>query len=255
MASDSSGCYPGLQGAAMRRNRGDTRASAVHQVDGHAGRADEGLRPGQSVAVRSSLWQRARGGRLFPGPTVPGRASCPSTLPFKVTFTVTVNGRRRVAFSPSKNAAPPDTSGRAARPVVINVVVGVPGRARVSALWLGISTGTVGSRPQRPYRGRSGPGSLPSGTHGGAAFVPAAVAYPGKGATWIPPVSGGRVGQPPAAALQRGAAHRPPRARLTYDEAGASRACRAARSGVIRDPARWRASARPPGATGSVTSR
>ena len=34
--------------------------------------------------------------------------------------------------------------------MVINVVVGVPGRARVSALWLGISTGTVGGGPNGP---------------------------------------------------------------------------------------------------------
>jgi hypothetical protein len=34
--------------------------------------------------------------------------------------------------------------------VVITVAVSVPGRARVSALWLGVSTGTVGGSPHGP---------------------------------------------------------------------------------------------------------
>jgi hypothetical protein len=34
--------------------------------------------------------------------------------------------------------------------VVITVVMGVPGRARVSVLWLGISTGAVGVGPNGP---------------------------------------------------------------------------------------------------------
>ena len=62
-----------------------------------------------------------------------------------MTFTVTVNGR---PSSPSRNL--PRLNVRPGRLVVINVEVSVPGRARVSALWLGISTGTVGGGPDGP---------------------------------------------------------------------------------------------------------
>jgi hypothetical protein len=62
-----------------------------------------------------------------------------------VTFIVTANGR---AASPSRNL--PRLNVRAGRLVVINVVVSVPRRARVSALWLGISTGTIGGSPNGP---------------------------------------------------------------------------------------------------------
>lgn len=100
--------------------------------------------------VRASLMAAMLAGVLAAGgcsptPRCPAGASCPSALPFKVTFTVAVNGR---PSSPSRNL--PRLKVRAGRLVVINVVVGVPGRARVSALWLGISTGTVGGGPHGP---------------------------------------------------------------------------------------------------------
>ena len=62
-----------------------------------------------------------------------------------MTFIVTANGR---AASPSRNL--PRLNVRAGRLAVIDVVVSVPRRARVSALWLGISTGTVGGGPDGP---------------------------------------------------------------------------------------------------------
>jgi hypothetical protein len=65
-----------------------------------------------------------------------------------VTFTVAVNGR---PSSPSRNTRNlPRLNVRAGRLVVITVAVSVPGRARVSALWLGVSTGTVGGSPDGP---------------------------------------------------------------------------------------------------------
>jgi hypothetical protein len=56
--------------------------------------------------------------------------------------------RERTALVALKKSA--RLNVRAGRLVVINVVVSLPGRARVSALWLGISTGTVGGGPNGP---------------------------------------------------------------------------------------------------------
>jgi len=100
--------------------------------------------------VRASLAAAVLAGVLAaggcsPAPRCPAGASCPATAPFRVTFTVTLNGR---PASPSRNL--PRLDVRAGQLVVINVVMGVPGRARVSALWLGISTGTVGVGPNGP---------------------------------------------------------------------------------------------------------
>jgi hypothetical protein len=100
--------------------------------------------------VRASLVAVVLAGVLAAGgcsssPRCPGGASCPAVVPFRVTFTVTANGR---PSSPSRNL--PRLNIRAGRLVVINVVVSVPRRARVSALWLGISTGTVGGGPNGP---------------------------------------------------------------------------------------------------------
>jgi hypothetical protein len=76
----------------------------------------------------------------------PSGASCPSMAPFKVTFTVTVNGR-----PPSPSRILPRFSVRPAQLLAINVVVTVPGRARFSALWVGISAGgPLGSGPNGP---------------------------------------------------------------------------------------------------------
>jgi hypothetical protein len=111
-------------------------------VAGHTG--------GVMRVVRASLMAAVLTGVLAAGgcsssPRCPVGASCPSAVPFTVTFTVNVNGR---PSSPSRNL--PRLKVRAGRLVVINVVMGVPGRARVSALWLGISTGTVGAGPNGP---------------------------------------------------------------------------------------------------------
>ena len=100
--------------------------------------------------VRASLVAAVLAGVLAaggcsPAPRCPAGASCPAAAPFRVTFTVTLNGR---PSSPSRNL--PRLNIRAGQLVVINVVMGVPGRARVSALWLGISTGTFGVSPNGP---------------------------------------------------------------------------------------------------------
>ena len=111
-------------------------------VAGHTG--------GVKGVVRASLVAAVLAGVLAAGgcsasPRCPAGASCPPVVPFRVTFTVTANGR---PSSPSRNL--PRLNVRAGRLVVINVVVSLPGRARVSALWLGISTGTVGGGPNGP---------------------------------------------------------------------------------------------------------
>ena len=101
-------------------------------------------------AVRTSLVATVLAGVLAAGgcSSSPGCSAgtlCPSVAPFRVTFIVTANGR---AASPSRNG--PRLNVRAGRVAVINVVVSVPRRARVSALWLGISTGSVGGGPNGP---------------------------------------------------------------------------------------------------------
>jgi hypothetical protein len=116
--------------------------AAPRAIAGHTG--------GVMGVVRASLVAAALAGVLAaggcsPAPRCPAGASCPAAAPFKVTFTVTANGR---PASPSRNL--PRLNVRAGRLVVINVVVSVPGRARVSALWLGISTGTAGGGPNGP---------------------------------------------------------------------------------------------------------
>ena len=104
---------------------------------------------GMRAVIRASLVAAVLAGVLAAGgcsssPRCPADASCPAAGLFRVTFTVTVNGR---PSSPSRNL--PRLNVRAGL-VVINVEVSVPGRARVSALWLGISTGTVGGSPDGP---------------------------------------------------------------------------------------------------------
>ncbi len=109
---------------------------------GHTGGVMGVVRAGLVAVVAAGVL--AAGGCSSP-PRCPAGASCPSATSFRVTFTVTANGRPSV---PSRNL--PRLNVRAGRLVVLNVVVGVPGRARVSALWLGISTGTVGGGPNGP---------------------------------------------------------------------------------------------------------
>lgn len=111
-------------------------------VAGHTSGVMGVVRAGLVAAVLTGV---LGAGGCSPSPRCPAGASCPLAAPFRVTFTVTVNGR---PSSPSGNL--PRLSVRTDRLVVINVVVIVPGRARVSALWLGISTGTVGLGPDGP---------------------------------------------------------------------------------------------------------
>ena len=111
-------------------------------VAGHTGRVMV-IRAALAAAVLAGVL--AAGG-CAPSPRCPAGASCPSAAPFKVTFTVTVNGR-----PPSPSRILPRFSVRPAELLAINVVVTVPRRARVSALWLGISAGgPLGPGPKGP---------------------------------------------------------------------------------------------------------
>ena len=105
---------------------------------------------GVRAVIRASLVAAVLAGVVAAGgcssaPRCPAGASCPAAVPFRVTFTVAVNGR---PAAPSRNL--PRLKVRAGRLVVITVAASVPGRARISALWLGISTGTVGGGPDGP---------------------------------------------------------------------------------------------------------
>ena len=111
-------------------------------VAGHTGSVMRAVRASLVTAVLAGAL--AAGG-CSPAPRCPAGASCPAAAPFRVTFTMTVNGR---PSSPSRNL--PRLNVRTGRLVVISVVMTVPGRARVSALWLGVSTGTVGVGPDGP---------------------------------------------------------------------------------------------------------
>jgi len=66
----------------------------------------------------------------------------PPPLPFTLTFTTTIGGRTAAV---STGGHPPSFDVRPGHSLEIDVVVTVPKRARVSALWLGISTGAIGS--------------------------------------------------------------------------------------------------------------
>ena len=81
------------------------------------------------------------------GVRCPPGASCPEVLPFRVSFAMTVNGR---AASLPRDGSPPRFSVQAGQHLVINVAMAVPRRATVSELWLGISTGALGSGPKGP---------------------------------------------------------------------------------------------------------
>jgi hypothetical protein len=100
--------------------------------------------------LRASLVAALAAGVLAAGgcSSPPACACPPPPVPFKVTFAVTVNGR---SASLPTDGNLPRYRVRPGQLVAINVVVTVPTRARVSALWLGISTGTVGtSKTGRP---------------------------------------------------------------------------------------------------------
>ena len=112
-------------------------------VAGHTGGV---MRVARASLVAALLAGVLAAGGCSPAPRCPAGASCPSAAPFKVTFTVTVNGR-----GPSASRILPRFTVRPAQLLAINVVVTVPGRARVSALWLGISAGgPLGSGPKGP---------------------------------------------------------------------------------------------------------
>ena len=231
-------------GARSRRAGGARRAAAQSLVSCR----NESGHPGQSGGCGAG--GGARSGWLFLLSALPSRCVVPGGRAVQGDVH---RDRERAALVALKKSAPPERPARPAR--------GDQRRGERAGAGPGLGAvawhlyGYRRRQPGRPHGDRSRPGPPPPGAHGRVAFVQAAVARPGADTTWIPSVPGRRVGQPPAAGLQRGAAHRPPRAGLTQDGAGASRASTAMRRGAIRDSALRRAPARSPGATGSVTSR
>lgn len=101
-----------------------------------------------AVAVPAAL--AGTGGTLAKAPSLPGAVQrpagdVPATSGTRPTFTVAVSGSRA-----SQGYAPPSTGGAgfAAAPgerLVMRVGVRVPAHVKVTALWLGISRGTLGS--------------------------------------------------------------------------------------------------------------
>ena len=83
------------------------------------------------------------------GPSSPSSAH-PQTAPFRLSFTMAVNGQARVF---PKGGAPLSLTVTPGQRLGIRIGVVVPARAKVTALWLGISKGafgTPGRNGQRP---------------------------------------------------------------------------------------------------------
>jgi hypothetical protein len=78
---------------------------------------------------------------------LPGALSCPARLSFRLSFTVSVNGRSRVF---PRDGIPPRFTIVPGGNLVINVDVTVPVHATVTALWLGISRNGNGVGPDGP---------------------------------------------------------------------------------------------------------
>lgn len=69
-------------------------------------------------------------------------AQHPAKIPFRLSFAVAVNGQSRVF---PKNGPPPSFTVTPGEDLRINVDVTVPAHHRVTALWLGISGGVIGT--------------------------------------------------------------------------------------------------------------
>jgi hypothetical protein len=101
----------------------------------------------QITTLRASLAAALMSGLVLAGgcsssPRCPSGASCPMVMP-RVTFTPTVNGQPAVL----KNGRPPRYHVRLGERLVVRVAVTVPRHLTVTALWFGISTGTLGGGP------------------------------------------------------------------------------------------------------------
>ena len=79
-------------------------------------------------------------------PRCPPSASCPAIVP-RVAFIPTINC---VSFAPRKNGHVPSYRIRPGEHLAIRVAVIVPKHITITALWLGISTGTWGGGPNGP---------------------------------------------------------------------------------------------------------
>jgi hypothetical protein len=76
------------------------------------------------------------------GKSTPSVKHPPAKIPFPLSFTVAVNGQSRVF---PKNGPPPSFTVTPGEDLRINVDVTVPAHHRVTALWLGISGGVIGT--------------------------------------------------------------------------------------------------------------
>lgn len=84
----------------------------------------------------------AAGGCSSP-PRCPPGASCPAVVP-RVAFEPAINGQ---SVSLTRNSSPPVFHVRPGKRLLMKVTVIVPQRLTVTALWFGISTGTLGGGP------------------------------------------------------------------------------------------------------------
>jgi hypothetical protein len=76
------------------------------------------------------------------GRSTPSAKHPPAKIPFPLSFTVAVNGQSRVF---PNNGPPPSFTVTPGEDLRINVDVTVPAYHRVTALWLGISGGVIGT--------------------------------------------------------------------------------------------------------------
>lgn len=78
---------------------------------------------------------------VLSGSSTPGKF-IPAKIPHPLSFTVAVNGQSQV---PPENGSPPRFTVTPGESLRINVEATVPAHLRVTALWLGISAGVIGT--------------------------------------------------------------------------------------------------------------
>lgn len=90
------------------------------------------------------------------------QVAAPAVAPFRLSFTVTMNGTPRVLPEGQRIPKFTATPGKS---LTIKVHVRVPARRRVTALWLGLSRGAVGSPDDMRPVLKHTRGALTSGLH------------------------------------------------------------------------------------------
>lgn len=116
----------------------------LHKAAGHTGSVIRILRASLVTALLLPLL--AASGCSTSARCPPG-ASCPSSGP-RLTYVLTINGH---SVPLTKNGEAPRIQVRPGQHVLIKVVVTLPRKIKVTALWLGISSGPYGfSQKHRP---------------------------------------------------------------------------------------------------------